>query len=492
MLYEVNQDALRYEMEHLGVYKPSVEIMLGKGKIVPLKLLHVRTPAANIIKQEMLAAGGDCATPGTTITCAVPHVDILLLGNRKHYNTLIYKLKQMPYFGIPSIVEDMERYLAPRSRITLLADGRILAYDSVKVMGILNVTPDSFSDGGAHASVEEALAHARQMRAEGALIIDVGGESTGPGADPVSGEEELARVLPVVKALVAEGACVSIDTRHAAVARACVDAGAAIVNDVSGFRDPAMVDVARTCDAGLVVMHMQGEPATMQENPHYDDVVFDVRDWLAKQCDQLLAVGVDRNRICIDPGPGFGKTPSQTVELMRNLHEFAHLGYPVMAAPSRKSYVGQVYGIEDPADRDTASAAEALLACELGASVVRTHNVAVTAAALKDLRPYALLGLGCNVALVADPGQEREGKIAVLNLAIGDLCMMPDTLAIDIAPFYESEPAYYADQDAFVNTVVLLRTGLPPQELLKCCQAIENSLGRVRNIPNGPDRKSVV
>ena len=353
-------------------------------------------------------------------------------------------------------------------------------------MGILNMTPDSFSDGGAHGSLDEAVAHARQMVAEGALVIDVGGESTRPGAAPVGVEEELARVLPVVEALAAEGMCVSIDTRHAQVARACVQAGAAIVNDVSGFRDPEMVELAASCDAGLVVMHMQGEPATMQDAPRYDDVVREVCDWLRERCDALLAAGVDASRICVDPGPGFGKTVGQTVEVMRNLHEVVHLGYPVMAAASRKSYVGAVYGIDDPAERDTASAAEALLACELGASVVRTHNVGATAAALKDLRPYAVLGLGGNVALVANPGEEREGKIAVLNKAIGDMCMMPDTLMIDIAPFYESEPAYREDQDPFINTVVLLRTGLPPQELLKCCQAIENSLGRVRTVPNGP------
>lgn len=354
------------------------------------------------------------------------------------------------------------------------------------IMGILNVTPDSFSDGGEHASPEDAVAHARKMVEEGALIIDVGGESTRPGAAAVPEEEELARVLPVVEALVEEGMCVSIDTRHAPVAQACVEAGAAIINDVSGFRDPAMRQVAAGCDAGLVVMHMKGEPATMQDAPAYGDVVAEVADYLAKRCDELQVAGVARNRICIDPGPGFGKTPQQSRELMRNLHEFMHLGYPVMAAPSRKSYVGYVYGIDDPAERDTASAAEALLACELGASVLRMHNVAMTAAALKDLRPYALLGLGGNVALVANPGEEREGKIAVLNKAIGDLCMLPDTLVVDIAPFYESEPAYYEDQDSFVNTVVLMRTGLPPQELLRYCQSIEAGLGRVRSVPNGP------
>lgn len=354
------------------------------------------------------------------------------------------------------------------------------------IMGVLNVTPDSFSDGGSFMMPEAALAHARKMVDGGALIVDVGGESTRPGARPVPEEEELSRVLPVVRVLVQEGFCVSIDTRHATVARACVEAGAAIINDVSGFIDPAMAGLARSCDAGLVVMHMRGIPETMQEDPRYDDVVAEVRDWLHERCSALEALGVAHERICIDPGPGFGKTPRQTVELMRNLHELVHLGYPVMAAPSRKSYVGYVYGIDEAASRDEASAREALLACELGASVVRTHNAEATAAALADLRPYALLGLGGNVALVANPGEEREGKVAVLNKAIGDLCLLPDSLVVDIAPFYESEPAYYEDQDPFVNTVVLLRTGLPPQELLKCCQAVEASLGRVRGIPNGP------
>lgn len=354
------------------------------------------------------------------------------------------------------------------------------------IMGILNVTPDSFSDGGAHEGMEAALAHAERMIEEGALIIDVGGESTRPGASPVSEADELARVIDVVRELAARDVCVSIDTRHASVARACVEAGAAIINDVSGFRDPAMVEVACGCDAGLVVMHMQGDPATMQDAPAYRDVVDDVRTWLADRAAALEAAGIAHDRICVDPGPGFGKTEKQTIELVRNLHELVHLGYPVMAALSRKSYVGYAYGIENPADRDQVSAAEALMACELGASVVRAHNVAATAKALKDLRPYALLGLGCNVALVAGPGEEREAKIAQLNKAIGDLCALPDTQIIDISRFYESEPAYYEDQDAFVNAVVLMRTGLPPKELLDYVHAIENSLGRTREIPNGP------
>lgn len=356
------------------------------------------------------------------------------------------------------------------------------------IMGILNLTPDSFSDGGSYPTPEDAIARGLQMVEEGALIIDVGGESTRPGAAPVSEEEECARVLDVVKALASKGVCVSIDTRHAPVARAALAAGASIINDVSGFRDPAMVDLAASCDAGLVVMHMGGDdPRTMQNEPVYEDVLAEVRDYLKAQADDLIAHGVARERICLDPGPGFGKTAKQTVELMRNFHEFNRLGFPTMVAVSRKSYIGEAYHIEDPKERDSASAAEALMACELGASVIRTHNVALTAQALEEnLRPYVLIGMGCNVALVADEGEEREGKIAMINKAIGDMCMLPDTQIIDISSYYESEPAYFEDQDLFVNTVVLIRTGLPPQELLTYLQAIENSLGRVRTQKNGP------
>lgn len=354
------------------------------------------------------------------------------------------------------------------------------------VMGILNVTPDSFSDGGQHDAFDAAIAHAERMIEEGALVIDVGGESTRPGAAAVTEEEELSRVLDVVRELASRDVCVSIDTRHASVARACVEAGASIVNDVSGFRDEAMVEVARSCDAGLVVMHMQGDPETMQDDPSYRDVVAEVKEYLGAQAAMLEEAGVARDRICVDPGPGFGKTYSQTKEVIRNFHEFVHLGYPVMCAVSRKSVVGRMYGIDDPAERDEASAQEALLACELGCSVVRAHDVAATVAKLADLRPYALLGLGCNVALVADPGEENEGKKAQLNQAISDMCLMPDTQIIDVSSFYESEPAYLEDQDTFVNAVVLVRTGLPPRELLSYLHAIENSLGRVRTVKNGP------
>ena len=353
-------------------------------------------------------------------------------------------------------------------------------------MGILNVTPDSFSDGGDHANYDDAIACAMSMVEDGARIIDVGGESTRPSASEVSIDEELDRVVRVVAELASQNICVSIDTRHAEVARACVEAGASIINDVSGFRDPAMVEVAEACSAGLVVMHMKGEPKTMQDDPVYVDVVAEVKQYLLDRAADLEARGIAHDRICVDPGPGFGKTPKQTNELMLNMHEFARLGYPLMVAVSRKSYLGALYGIEDPKARDEVSAAHALAAVELGASVVRTHNVALTCEVLKELRPYCFLGLGSNVALVGEAGEEREAKIAVLNEVIGNLVALPDTQLIDVSSFYESEPAYFEDQDPFVNAVALIRTGIGPHDLLAYLHAIENRYGRTRTVKNGP------
>lgn len=358
------------------------------------------------------------------------------------------------------------------------------------IMGVLNVTPDSFSDGGDHFDSEAAIAAATQMAKEGALIIDVGGESTRPGAAPVGPDEEWVRIGGVVEALAKQGLCVSVDTRHYQVAEKAIAAGASVINDVSGFSDPRMVRVVRDADVGLVVMHMQGEPATMQDDPRYDDVVAEVCDYLATRAAELRSEGVSRKRICLDPGPGFGKTPKQTIELMRNIHEVRRLGYPVMVAASRKSYVVYAYHIDDadPKARDDASAQEALLACELGASVIRTHNVPKTVEVLSGLRPYVLLGLGSNVALVAEPGEEAEAKAAQINLAVASLCQLPDSQLIDMSSFYESEPAYDTDQENFVNAVVLMRSGIPPKEMLAYLHAIEDSLGRVRDEAreNGP------
>jgi len=262
-----------------------------------------------------------------------------------------------------------------------------LSLDVTLVMGVLNATPDSFSDGGEFDDPILAVEHGRQMVADGAAIIDVGGESTRPGADEVSPAEEISRVRPVVSTLARDfGVPVSVDTRHASVARAAVQAGASIVNDVSGFRDPEMLDVALGCDAGLVIMHMLGEPKTMQAEPHYGDVADEVGRYLLGRARTLEELGVARERICIDPGIGFGKTLEQNLELLRRLPELAAYGYPVLVGSSRKSLIGMVLDEPDPKQRLEGSLAIAAWSAAHGADIVRVHDVNETVRVLRMWR----------------------------------------------------------------------------------------------------------
>jgi dihydropteroate synthase len=254
-----------------------------------------------------------------------------------------------------------------------------------RVMGILNVTPDSFSDGGEWLDAQAAVAHAREMAAEGAELIDVGGESTRPGADPVSEGEELRRVLPVVEALAADlPATLSIDTSKAAVARAALVSGARFVNDVTALRgDPEMVGVVAEAGCDCCLMHMLGEPRTMQDDPRYSDVVVDVRAFLEERAAFAVASGIAPARIHVDPGIGFGKTAAHNLELLRRLDEIAAVGFPVVIGASRKSFLGRLTGRTDPHDRAAGTVATSVLAFERGARVFRVHDVAPTVDALK-------------------------------------------------------------------------------------------------------------
>ena len=261
-----------------------------------------------------------------------------------------------------------------------------LALDHPLVMGVLNVTPDSFSDGGEHDDPVAAATRGERIIAQGAAILDIGGESTRPGSATVAPAEELTRVRPVLRRFVNEGSIpVSIDTRRYEVAAACVEAGASIINDVSGFRDPRMVDLAASCDAGVCVMHMLGEPGTMQDDPRYDDVVAEVGGYLVAQATMLEASGVARERIAIDPGIGFGKTLAHNLALLRATSELASLGYPLLVGVSRKRFIGTIVGEAEPTERLGGSIAAALYAAERGAAVVRVHDVAQTVQALAIL-----------------------------------------------------------------------------------------------------------
>ncbi len=261
--------------------------------------------------------------------------------------------------------------------------------DRTLVVGILNVTPDSFSDGGAHATVETAIAHGRRLLAEGADVIDVGGESTRPGARPVAVEEEQARILPVVEALLAEGAVVSVDTMHTATARAALEVGPVIVNDVSGLvHEPDMPALIAQTGAPYVVMHNRGNPQTMDTLADYRDTVEDVVRELQEVVDRFLAAGAAPEQLILDPGLGFAKAGEQNWELLRGLDRLQALGFPVLVAASRKRFLGTLLAGPDgadpaPAERDHATAAVSAISAAHGAWGVRVHDVRASAEAVR-------------------------------------------------------------------------------------------------------------
>ena len=268
------------------------------------------------------------------------------------------------------------------------------------VMGIVNVTPDSFSDGGRFLDPDAAVAHGLALVAAGADVLDVGGESTRPGAEPVGEDEELRRVLPVVRRLAAEaGVPVSIDTSKAGVAATALDAGATVVNDVTAGADPEMFAAVAAAGAGLVVMHMRGEPRTMQQDPHYDDVVVEVSDFLVDRLAAAIDAGIHIASLCADPGLGFGKTGAHNLELLARLGELvARVDVPVLVGPSRKSFIARVLG-DDVVARDDGTLATAVWAVDRGARIVRVHDAGATADALRlltvmDAIDAASVGMG--------------------------------------------------------------------------------------------------
>ncbi|EPU3936320.1 dihydropteroate synthase [Morganella morganii] len=265
----------------------------------------------------------------------------------------------------------------------LTARGQTLSLATPQVMGILNVTPDSFSDGGTHNTPAKALEHARKMIAEGATIIDIGGESTRPGAAEVSPEQEAERVIPVVTAIARESdVWISVDTSKALVIREAANAGAHILNDIRSFSEPGALQAAAQSGLPVCVMHMQGEPRTMQQAPHYQNVVREVYTYLEAQVARCVAAGIEKNHIILDPGFGFGKTLAHNYQLLDKLDLFHHLGLPVLAGMSRKSMIGQLMDIP-PDERVAGSVACAVIAAMKGAQIIRVHDVKETVQAMK-------------------------------------------------------------------------------------------------------------
>ena len=374
------QDARRL-LEDLGSDKGGTAIMSCKMKYAVVSVENVQARAANIIKQAMLSKGGECATPRDVLLKTTEPVRVLMVGTVTQFRQAIKNLSVQP-FGLARLADELkelfrEAFPEKEAAREIVAGGYSFPLGGrTLVMGVLNVTPDSFSDGGRYDTFEGARERALAMTREGADIIDIGGESTRPEAEALSLDEELERTIPVIESVAGEiGVPVSIDTYKSDVARSALDAGASIVNDISGLRfDPGMTPLVAERDVPVVIMHMQGTPRDMQKNPTYDDVVGDIMRFLRARAGLAIDGGVKRERIIVDPGMGFGKTLEHNLEIIRRLDEFRSLGYPLLLGTSRKSFIGAV--LDRPADeRLLGSAATVALAIARGADLVRVHDV---------------------------------------------------------------------------------------------------------------------
>jgi dihydropteroate synthase len=375
------------EIERTDSDPEGVGIMTRKGRTYPVRLSGVPLKAAPLLKQELLSVGGEAAHARGVADHTVASTPVLILATWGQYRRLIPKLRRQP-FRLKEIADEVDRalraYVARGARVVPGARRSIVLGDRPRVMGVLNITPDSFSDGGQFLDPERAVRAAEQMVADGADLIDVGGESTRPRAMPVSPEEEWTRIAPVLDGLRGRLAVpVSVDTRHAEVAAQAVEAGADFINDVEGLRSEAMrATVART-GAGVVVMHMRGTPPTMQENLEYADLRGEVYSALADATDAARHAGVAPEKILVDPGLGFGKSAEQSLELLVHAGEFRCLGYPVVVGASRKSFLGWALGNVGPLERLEAGLAAAVIAADRGVALLRTHDVKPTVLALK-------------------------------------------------------------------------------------------------------------
>jgi dihydropteroate synthase len=380
-LSEIAREIERTESDPEGV-----GIMTRKGRIFPVRVSDVSLKASPLLKQELLSVGGDAAHARGVADHSVAASPVLLLATWGQYRRLLPKLRRQP-FGLAELAGEVDRvlraYTTQVPRTIVGAHRSWTLGDRPRVMGVVNVTPDSFSDGGQFLDPAAAVARARRLADEGASVVDVGGESTRPGATPVSADAEWRRVGPVLDALRGElSVPISIDTRHAEVALQAVASGADLVNDVEGLRSEGMRRVVARSNAAALVMHLRGTPATMQEHLEYSDLRGEVFRALADATDEAIRSGIPAEKLLVDPGLGFGKSADQSLELLTHAGEFRSLGYPVVIGASRKSFLGAVLGNAASAERLEAGLAAAVIAAERGVALVRTHDVGPTVRAL--------------------------------------------------------------------------------------------------------------
>ena len=387
VLEATTPNEILHEIQRTDSDPEGAAIMTAKARIYPLHLDEVPLKAAPLLKQEMLAVGGDSAHARGIADHTAEASGVVLLGTWSQYRRLVPKLARQP-FQLAPIGRAIERALhLYTSRVPWTIRGVHRSFQVGRrtlVMGVLNVTPDSFSDGGRYLDPEAAEARARAMAAEGADLIDIGAESTRPGAAPLSPDAEWGRLEPVLARL-RDGIAVpiSIDTRSPEVARRALAAGADLVNDVGGLRLAEMRAVVARSGAPAVILHMRGTPDTMQNDTVYDDLRGEVFAYLVDAVGQAVRDGISERQLLVDPGLGFGKTAEQSLELLTHLGELRSLGLPIVVGASRKSFLGKLAGGAAPAERLEAGLAAAVLASLQGAAVVRTHDVGPTVRALR-------------------------------------------------------------------------------------------------------------
>ncbi|MFZ3105613.1 MAG: dihydropteroate synthase, partial [Smithella sp.] len=365
----------------IGVDPYGIDAMVSKTININILLESQPCKVANIIKQEMLSVGGDAAVARGSVSCSVPASDILIMGTIKQILAMVIKIEKQP-FGLNSIaanIRELLKNISQKEYILKTFRREIPLGKKTLIMGILNVTPDSFSDGGLFYSQQSAIERGLQMVDEGADIIDIGGESSRPGAASVSANTELKRVLPVIDRLVKQIKIpISIDTKKAQVARLAVGAGAEIVNDISALHaDKKMTKTVKDTGAAVILMHMRGNPQNMQKGKLvYNNLMAEIADYLKESSEKALREGIEKDRLVIDPGIGFGKTPDDNYKIVKNLSQLQVLGMPIMVGTSRKSFLGKVTGGE-PGERMEGTAATVAAAIMNGCHIIRVHDVAV-------------------------------------------------------------------------------------------------------------------
>lgn len=380
---------LKEIMRDIGVDPYGSKIMLPKAMNYLVRVNSISNITANILKQEMLSLGGDVAVARGALTGKAKKTDCLIMGNVSQFNRLQDKLYRQP-FGLDRLARDLSLSLLNYQKNNFLLElggHRLNLSRRPHIMGILNLTPDSFSGDGLYPKkdIGPVVNYVQKLVRDGADIIDVGGESSRPGARPVSIKEELSRTIPAIKALVKRiKVPISIDTYNPEVAKSALDSGALMVNDISGLRDPKMAGIIARRKAAVVIMHMKGRPRTMQKNPRYSSLILEITDYLSAAIKKAQDSGIERKKIIIDPGIGFGKDLEHNLEILKRMREFKVLGMPILVGTSRKSFIGRLLKAQVQ-ERIFGSVSSSVLAVNNGAHIVRVHDVRETKQSLKIL-----------------------------------------------------------------------------------------------------------